>query len=104
MTPDSVESRLARVEQQVSDLAADVQGLMPLSVSVSRVEIMCGHVQDDLRNVIGRMEADAADRRRGQEERRKEDRGRKLTLVVAFVAAGAALLSAVIGALAVLIQ
>ena len=104
MSPDSLESRLARVEQQVRDLAADVQGLMPLAVSVSRVEIMCGHVQEDLRTVIARMETDATDRRRGQAERQKEDRGRKTTLVVAFVAAAAATLSAVIGAVAVLVQ
>ena len=115
MTPD-LDARVGRLEtaqselrtdvatmrQQLNDVVADVNQLMPLALTVNRMEVMVTNVQQDVSEIVNRMDKDAVERRQGQKERAKENRGYRITLIVAVIAACAALLSAVIGAVAVL--
>jgi hypothetical protein len=128
MQPDSMESRVGRLEQTVAgmrqkleDQSSDIKSLMPLAVAFGRFELVVERLQGDqrdtlqlvrdnhretrqmVREVMERMDEDAQNRMVGQRERKKEDRGRKLTLVVAFIAAASALLSAMVTAAAVLL-
>lgn len=117
MTPDTMETRVGRLEQavarmtqQLEDQIADIKSLMPLAIAFGRFELVVERLQDDqertrksVEAIVTRMDDDAARRREGQQERKKEDRGRKLTLTVALISAFAALLSALIAAGAVLL-
>jgi hypothetical protein len=128
MQPDSMETRVGRLEQAVAgmrqkleDQSNDIKSLTPLAVAYGRFELIVERLQEDQRNtlqlvrdnhretrqmvreVMERMDEDAQNRMVGQRERKKEDRGRKLTLVVAFIAAASALLSAMVTAAAVLL-
>lgn len=117
MNPDSMETRVGRLEQAVAgmsqkleDTTTDLKSLMPLAVAFGRFELVVERLQDDqrdtrqaVRDILKRMDEDGEQRRKGQEDRRKEDRGRKLTLWVALIAAASALLSALVTAAAVLL-
>lgn len=129
MNPDSMETRVGRLEQavagmtqQIKDQSRDIQSLMPLAVAFGRFELVVERLQADqsstlqmvkdnhretrqlVHEIVDRMDEDAKDRQRGQAERAKEDRSRKTVLIVGFLAAGAALLSALVGFASVFFQ
>lgn len=122
-----METRVGRLEQvvagmtqKVEDQGKSIQSLMPLAVAFGRFELVVERLQSDQRDtlqmvkdnhretrqlvkdIVDRLDDDAESRVEGQKERKREDRGRKLTLTVALIAACSALVSALITAAAVL--
>lgn len=118
MQPDSMESRVGRLEQavarmnqQLEDQAADLKALAPLAVAFGRFELVVEnlqgdqrHTRQDVKDILRRMDQDTRERREGQEARRKETQGRKLALGVAVIAATATMMASIITAVAVLVQ
>ena len=105
MSPDSPEARLgrletavARLEQRTDDLSTDVRALTPLIVEVAKIQVAMGQIQMETRStassvveVVHRMDREAEERRKGQEERvvneRRDSRNFKRTLIGVGVAA-----------------
>jgi hypothetical protein len=118
MQPDSMETRVGRLEQavagmrqQLEDQSNDIKSLTPLAVAYGRFELIVERLQEDQRNsarsveaIMRRLDEEREQRRKGQEERRKETQGRKLALTVAVIAATATMMASLVTAVAVLVH
>lgn len=77
VSPTSLESRMARLEQRVDDLSIEVKTLQPLLISVAKLELGLGHVAaaiDDVatsqRALVESLEQRAEARQQGEGQRR----------------------------------
>lgn len=117
MSPDSVESRLGRLEQnmaatrqQVNDVVEDVRVFAPLVASQAEMRATLTHIVarmeaqgHDLADLKREFELDKKDREKGQAERARGDRSNRTLLWVAaigllgtFILAAAAVVAAVV--------
>lgn len=96
MVPDSIESRLARVEQQLNDLSIDVRTFAPLiqDQAVLRSEMQRANADlnalaASLRQLVDRIDAEREERRKENTQRvereRKDRFVRQTTLVMLFL-------------------
>lgn len=127
MQPDTVETRVGRLEQavarmnqQLEDQHADIKALAPLAVAFGRFELVVEQLEkrqrDDVQRLYEenhqtrqliealhkRMDKDDEERHKRQDERDRETRSQRLVLWGIAVAAGSSILAALIGAAAVI--
>ena len=126
MMPDTMETRVGRLEQavarmnqQLEDQHADIKALAPLAVAFGRFELVVEQLEKRQRDDVERLheenrqtaaliealhkrlDQDGVERRERQEERDREDNAKRLALTLAAIAAVASIMAALIGAAAV---
>lgn len=118
MIPDSLESRIGRVEldmagvkQRVDDLRVDVKELAPLVVSVAEIRGAMTRMQTDMQGLTGKLGELSQDLSEREEERQEAQREAlkdsqswrralivgSFTVLAALVTAASAVLVAVVG-------
>jgi hypothetical protein len=100
VTPDSIESRFARLEQRVVDLIERVNELAPVALTVARLQLASEHFAQDLRGI----QEDIDELRLNQIESKREHRVEDRTNRVAIIGLVGAVIAAVIGSISTLIS
>lgn len=94
MAPDSIETRVgvlertvAKLEQRYEDLAIDVRALSPLIIATAEMRMQIGHLEAEMAELIRTSQDAEKTRQKEREDRQRDDRNFRRTLVGIGIAA-----------------
>jgi uncharacterized coiled-coil protein SlyX len=95
----SMESRVARLEQQVETHEGDIRRLMPMSVQVGQMEVRIEQMQHSLGSAVEEIKKFRIDQDAREDDQRRERKKDRWAFVTAMLMTG----TLVVGAIALLV-